>query len=107
MNSAQHTIESINAAADSWYVLGLRYDSRELEIGEEVGDSYRWDDGEDTGEQLNGTCAIDASREDALKLIAGYASMGRLYLIGSQRGYELGEDKGEIVIAEAVVIAKL
>jgi hypothetical protein len=105
MNSADIQ-NAIAAAAESWYVLGLRYDSRELELGEDVGDSYRWDDGEDTGEQLNGTCAIDASRNDALDLISDYKEFGTLYLIGSQTHYDSGEDKGEIVITNAVVIAR-
>jgi hypothetical protein len=105
MNSAD--IQTATAAAEkSWYALGLRCDSRDLEIGEEVGDSYRWDDGEDTGEQLDGTCAIDASREDAIALISRYAFSGHLYLIGSQTNYCGGEDKGEIVISNAVVIAR-
>ncbi len=49
---------------------------------------------------------IDASREDAMELIAGYATMGTLYLIGAKRDAMRGEDAGEIVIPEAIVIAK-
>jgi hypothetical protein len=104
MNSAQQ--QAIEAAIETYYSVGLRYDSRDLQIGEELGDSYRWDDGEDTGEQLDGTCAIDASLEDAMSIIAAYASMGTLYLIGAKRNAMCGEDAGEIVIPEAIVIAK-
>jgi len=98
--------QAIEFALQSYAAVGLRYDDRDLADGEDLGDSYRWDDGEDTGEQLDGTCAINAQADNALALIAGYKSFGHLYLIGGQVAMS-GEDPGEIVIQEAVVISRL
>jgi len=66
-------------------IYGLRWDDREFEIGEELPKSNRWDDGTDTGEKLNGTCAIFISSEsDFLDYLDGI----RFVMIGarSRRG---------------------
>jgi hypothetical protein len=99
--------KEIEAALEVFYTVGLRYDSRDLQEQEELGDSYHWDDGEDTGAQMDGTAAIDASRPDALALIKGYRTMGKLYLIASDLGADRGEDPGEIIIPQAIVARRL
>jgi hypothetical protein len=99
--------KEISKALRIFESVGLRHDSRNLAEQEYVGNSYRWDDDIDTGEQLDGTSAIDASRPDALKLIKYYRSLGNLYLIASDTGSYRGEDPGEIVIPDAIVARRL
>ena len=110
-------------------IYGLRWDDREFEIGEELPKSNRWDDGTDTGEKLNGTCAIFISSEsDFLDYLDGIeeADFGELdiynkwveedrynsshlYLveIESSWGWEWGEDDGEIVMNGAEVVRRI
>lgn len=110
-------------------IYGLRWDDREFEIGEELPKSNRWDDGVDTGEELDGTCAIYVSDEsDFLDYLDGIeeADFGeldkynkwvekdcydgsRLYLveIESSWGWEWGEDDGEIVMNGAEVVRRI
>ena len=106
-----------------------RWDDREFEIGEELPKSSRWDNGVDTGEELDGTCAIYVSDEsDFLDYLDGIeeADFGeldkynkwvekdcydgsRLYLveIESSWGWEWGEDEGEIVMNGAEVVRRI
>lgn len=79
-------------------IYGLRWDDRKFEIGEELPKSNRWDDGVDTGEELNGTCAIEDRYNSS-----------HLYLveIESSWGWEWGEDEGEIVMNGAEVVRRI
>ena len=110
-------------------IYGLRWDDREFEIGEELPKSSRWDNGVDTREELDGTCAIYVSDEsDFLDYLDGIeeADFGeldkynkwvekdcydgsRLYLveIESSWGWEWGEDEGEIVMNGAEVVRRI
>jgi hypothetical protein len=70
--------------------------------------SHRWDDGDPTEDELGGTSAISVSflqqtKPHPLDGIGGYHG-DRVLLIGGNR-HEYGEDRGEIVISNATVIA--
>lgn len=106
---------------------GIRFDDREFQIGEELPKSRRWEDGIETNEELNGTCALYVSDEtDFLEYLDGEleADCGELdkyneaiennnnyagkhiYLVAieSRWGYEYGEDEGEVILNGAEVV---
>jgi hypothetical protein len=111
------TVEDIRAAlvgalGDYGYV-GLRViDSAEHETGAvTVGDtlpaSYRWDDGEWTGERLAGASAIairSAEDLDAALALARIYWGDQLVLVAGEFGQH-GQDDGEILIRDAVALA--
>ncbi len=84
-----------------------------VNVGDELANSFVWVDGETTDEQLNGVCAIDCGFDgfDELKKLSKAMALikqyqGQLVLVGSSKAEE-GNDVGEIVMADAVVIAVL
>lgn len=125
-------IEIIKAKnAEGYNAFGIRNicDERfgHLEVGDNVPDSYDWDVENDcstyhtTGETLNGACAVGINVstlwldgdddeelaeiiEEALKESKVY-SFGEAMLIGGQGGCEYGNDPGEFIIRDAVVLA--
>jgi hypothetical protein len=94
-----------------YYYYGLRRTTALTEDGEYLEVSQRWDDGEPTGEYLDGTCAINlAEREGgpldvprALRLLSAYRG-DFVLLIGGWKSSP-GEDPGEAVIKDAQVLA--
>lgn len=83
--------------------------SEPAKVGDTLDPSYRWEDGEPTDEELYGTCALAVDGYSNISrslsaLIKGYGSLGdQVALIG---GYqcEWGEDAGEIIIKNAIVL---
>lgn len=86
------------------------------QVGDDVAPSFTWEDGEQTDEELGGTSAIgfdvefgeadEESFAEAMSLMDQYE--GQLVIIaGDQNLDAIHNDCGEIVIAEAVVIAVL
>lgn len=87
---------------------GIRKDDAEYSVGDTCENSHSWrSDGTDNGE-LDGTCAIGVKAGTIESVIAQskeyYGS--HLYLIASDRK-EMGEDQGEYIMSDAVVIAVL
>lgn len=124
-------IEAVRKAASEGYnAYGIRVIENAagvLTVGDYVPDSYAWDyeldcsTRETTGETLDGACAIkvDCDRVDfdddeniaevlekAIKESkkAGYYGE-QVLLIGGKDGYEYGEDRHEIIIPNACVLA--
>lgn len=56
------------------------------------------------GEIMDGVCAIDYSREDAIDLIKNYHN-GKIYIVAGEA--REGVDIGEIVISDALIIGIL
>ena len=76
----------------------------ELNIGDEVPNSYEWEDGEYTDEELDGTSTTgikdlsDESIRNAFKLLSSEGYQGKkIALIGGEVGGS-GRDAGELVI---------
>jgi hypothetical protein len=88
---------------------GLRTDTREFAIGEDLAASFVWIDGNLTDEQLDGTCATeicDGNIDRAMKAHRSEGYVGKQYVIaGDYMTY--GEDSGEIIIRDAIVVAIL
>jgi hypothetical protein len=76
-------------------------------VGEQIADSYHWEDGESTGESAGGVCALaidadddKAKIEDIIQNIMYYVADGceQVVLIGSMRR-EYGMDPDEIILS--------
>ncbi len=79
---------------------GFRVVCEPVAVGAELPRSLRWDDGECTDEEIDGTCAIDSRRPDAAQLAAAYSGDYVLLVAGDVAIY--GEDIAEIVMRDAV-----
>lgn len=82
--------------------IGVRVQENEFVKGETLNNSFIWDDGECTEEELDGTCAV---RIDDAELANGYFGE-HVALVGGYYG-EYGEDLGEIIIRQAEVLEVL
>ena len=80
-------------------IVGIRVQDKPFELGEV---SHVWDDGEDTGEELDGVCAI---KFDMAKNSHLYSGDHVAVLAGNR--YSFGEDPGEIIIEDPVVVEVL
>ena len=114
--------QAIQDDDDPYADYGLRVIPPEADVvvqpGDELPPSNQWDDGTDTGEALDGTSAvrIDSDTEDAalkaIRLIGAHGKPGpngyyygdQVVLIKGQKS-GVGEDVGEILLNDAVVVA--
>lgn len=94
------TIKAIAAEAN-YDMVAIRIQPEPFELGCVGHASHVWIDGEDTGEELNGVCAI---RVNMLENISGEYFGNHMAVIGGNH-YEYGEDAGEVIIEDAQVIA--
>lgn len=105
-------IKSAIAKSDYEYY-GIRVDDDvAYQIGDEIACSRIWVDGECTDETLNGTSCVglrfnasDDEIEEAIEIANQYYG-DRVYLIASD-SMEYGEDDGEYILHDAVVVAIL
>ena len=79
--------------------IGVRVQENEFTEGEILDNSYVWVDGESTGEELDGTCAVNI---DDAELANNYFG-DHVAIIAGNCG-EYGQDLGEIIIRRAEVI---
>ena len=101
---AQHRDE-----LDEYEYYGVRVIDEQLKPGDTPPNSYRWEDGSETDEELHGACCTDL-RDGAASVArlneAGYYYGGHAYIIaGNAASY--GEDQMELVISDAVAISEL
>lgn len=83
--------------------IGIRVqDDHQFELGTLNHVSHIWDDGDDTGEELAGVCVIRADRAELASCYYGehIAIIGGDYI-------EYGEDDGELIISDPVVLEVL
>jgi hypothetical protein len=94
-------------------VIGFRCQEAAAEVGDILPNSYRWDDNEQTDDELDGACALgaitDAPTPDTLRAwynaLRGYPGT-HIYLIGGEYG-TYGEDRGEVIVRNARVLAEV
>jgi len=85
-------------------------DDMDLSVGDYLPDSFRWDDGVNTGEALNGTSAIGIEIDDIDSGIRQAQKLRKKYLgkkhaiIATERYPSVGEDDGELVLPDARVV---
>jgi hypothetical protein len=93
-------------------IFGIRADDRKFEIGQMLPNSFIWDDGEKTDEELGGTCAVrlydywTEKYNDGAEKQANEYPFDNLYLIASKSAQE-GNDRNELIMYEAVVVEVL
>ena len=77
---------------------------KQLGVGDETDNSYAWEDGEPTEDELNGTCALGIDRDAEADEIEAAIKNLRMYdakqvvLIGS-RYQDYGSDEGEVIMS--------
>lgn len=84
--------------------IGIRVqdDAYGLHVGQTVEhSSHVWVDGEDTEDELDGVCAINY---EAIRFVNAEYFGDTIIVLGSQNA-EYGEDVGEIIMQDAVVLA--
>lgn len=83
-------------------IVGLRVQEQPFQLGAMAHVSHVWDDGEDTGVELSGVCVIDAEHAGTAHQYFG----GHVAIVAGNR-YTYGEDPGEVVIEDPVVVEVL
>ena len=102
---AQVIADLVSGHDTDYEYVGVRVHDDQYAIGQTMPDSRRWDDGEPTDDMLDGTSAIDLRDNRAAQLIQAY--MGDYLSIIAGWYASDGEDDGEIVIRDAVVLATI
>lgn len=101
IENIMNRIEEIKENSEYEYI-GVRVQENEFTEGESLDNSFVWVDGEMTGEELDGTCAVKL--EDA-QLANSYFG-DHIAIIGSN-SMEYGQDLGEIILRDAEVMEVL
>ena len=97
-----------DVAEDLFYeyeAVAIRVQETPFSLGEINHVSHVWIDGEDTGKVLNGICGISAEHaEEVFKSPFAVQYFGDHAAIIAGNHYEFGEDFGEIIISDPVVV---
>ena len=116
------TVAGVEAIIDQWepfdyYGLRDHHDGdlgeAEVDEGGHLGNSYVWDDGEKTDEELDGTSTVafdpsePGSIEKALDLLKGYHTGGTWIVVGSYNSAGPGQDRGERLLRKPQAIGTL
>lgn len=106
MNKVREIVSSINideiGAEYSFIGVRVQEEAYGLNVGDVVThNSHIWDDGDDTGVELDGISAMSIDRLNAIRC-EYYGST--VIILGSDYA-EYGEDIGEIVMQDAQVLA--
>lgn len=83
---------------DEYNYIGIRIQEQEFELGEMDHKSLVWIDGEETDEELEGVCVIDAHKYNGQKYFGGHVA-----IVCGDMG-RMGVDDGELIIADPVVV---
>lgn len=73
-------------------------------VGETLACSWVWDDGQPTDIELDGTCAVDLTDDNATTAMKQYAHFGEPIVIAGFRA-SWGDEPGEIIIKDAIRVA--
>ena len=91
------TVEKMNLDMDYEFI-GIRVQEQAFELGSISHLSHVWDDGEDTGVELDGICVCRLNRLGREQYFGDHAAI----ICGNEAEY--GEDDGELVIRDAEVV---
>ena len=86
-------------------VFGIRVQDLPFEVGRLDHNSHVWEDGEDTGVELDGVCAVKIDEAGVNPRSHYYFGEHAAVIAGNR--YTYGEDPGEIIIKDAVVVEVL
>ncbi len=107
MKITQEIIDKLNATIadmeldENYGYIGVRVQEVPFAVGPMEHCSHIWDDGNDTGEELDG---VSVTEVDSLARVSGYYYGDYLAIVCGNRA-EYGQDIGELVIADPVVVA--
>ena len=106
MKLTAEIVERVKGIADGldYDYIGFRVQEVPFALGEMNHRSHVWDDGDDTGEELGGVCAIDVRSMFFRPSQYGECYFGDYAAIVVGNHAEYGEDAGEIVISDPVVV---
>lgn len=93
---------------NDYEVVAIRTQEPEFSLGKLDHVSRIWIDGEETDEELDGVCCIDSQYAEEVfgsRFFGGYPGEHVAIIAGNR--YEGGEDYGEVIIADPVVIEVL
>lgn len=93
----KNIVEDMDLAWNYEYI-GVRVQEQEFEIGAIEHRSHVWDNGDDTGVELDGICACKLNRLGVNQYFGGHVAI----ICGNEAEY--GEDDGEIIIRDAEVV---
>lgn len=106
MKLTNEMIKRIEEVADDLFydyeIVGVRVQEEPFELGEMEHRSAVWEDGEATEETLDGVCVV---KHDKLAEAQGYYGNHVAIVVGNR--YTYGEDPGEIIIEDPVVVEVL
>lgn len=101
-------IEKAKEVAENYFwdyeKIGIRVQEEPFELGRISHCSHIWDDGEDTGEELDGICAQDVNQFGTPYQLEYF---GYHVAVLGCNAYTYGQDSGEIVMEDAEVLAIL
>lgn len=89
--------EEMDLNRDYTYV-GVRVQEQEFELGAIDHFSHAWDDGDDTGIELDGICTCKLDRLGRNQYFGDHVAI----ICGNEAEY--GEDDGELIIRDAEVV---
>lgn len=101
IENIMNRVEEIKENSEYEYI-GVRVQENEFTEGESLDNSFVWVDGEMTGEELDGTCAV---KLEDVELAARYFG-DHIAIIGSN-SMVYGQDLGEIILRDAEVMEVL
>lgn len=93
---------------DEYEVVAIRTQEPEFSLGKLDHVSHVWIDGEETDEELDGVCCINsqcANKVFGSRFFGGYPGEHIAIIAGNR--YEGGEDYGEVIIADPIVVEVL
>lgn len=106
MKLTNEMIKRIEETADELFygyeIIGVRVQEEKFELGEMEHRSSVWEDGEATEETLDGVCVIGHD-----KLAEAQDYFGDHVAIIAGNRYTYGEDPGEVIIEDPVVVEVL
>lgn len=94
--------EAANELFYDYEIVGIRVQEVPFELGEMHHCSHVWVDGDDTEEELDGVSILRADRAEMARHY-----YGNHVAIVAGNGYTYGEDDGEIVLRDPVVVEVL
>ena len=106
MKLTNEIIEQVKKIAEEndmdYECIAIRVQEVPFELGEMSHVSHRWDDGDDTGEELDG---VSGTKVSSIKANASTTYYGKYLAVIAGNCYTYGEDAGEVVISDPQVIA--
>ena len=112
MKVSNEMIARLKEVAEELYydyeVVAIRVQDPEFELGEMDHKSHVWVDGDETDEELDGVCGIRSNMaEIVFNSFFSCVYPGEHVAIIAGNRYTCGEDRGEVIIEDPVVVEVL